>query len=232
VPSVDDFIVDFNKEEESGGGQPHFPEGTYKVRIVAAKTGLSEDKGTPYMEVTFAFVEGKLRKQKKKISERLYNTPKAMRRFRILLEAVDIKVPAKLNISKIIPKLKGKELYIALEDDEREGYPTRSRVGFEGFISEDDYSPDDEDDEDEVEEEDEDEVEEDEDEDEDEDEEDEDEEDDLEDEDEEEEEEPKPRKRGKAKKAKAKSGGRSKKKQADEDEDDDEDLESLDLDSM
>lgn len=230
MPSVDDFIVDFSKEEESGGGAVRYAPDTYKVRIVAAKTGLSEDKGTPYLEVTFAFVEGKLRKQKKKISERLYNTPKSMRRFRFLLDAVEVKVPGKLNLTKLIPKIKGKELYIVLEDDEREGYPTRSRVGFEGFIGVDDYSPDDDDDD--IEDEDDEDLE-----DEDEDEEEEDEEDELEDEEDEEEEEEKPKPRRKSSsKAKApskKSKPSRKSKAADEDEEDeDDDLSELDLDAM
>lgn len=228
--TVEDFIVDFSKEEEGGGGGVRVKAGTYKVKIMGAKTGISEEKGTPYLEIIMAFMEGNYRKQKKKISERLYNTPKAMRRFRLLLQAVDIKPPAKLNLTKIAPKLKGKELYVEIEDDEREGYTTRSRVVFEGFINVDDYDPtaEDEDEDEELEEE----------EDELEDEEEEDlEDEDEDDEDEEEEEEPAPRR----KRAAAKSKTATKRKPAakkrstkkvEEDEDEDDDLSDLDLEDM
>lgn len=227
--SVEDFLVDFSKEEQSEGAGAHYKPGTYKVRIVAAKTGISENKSTPYLELTMAFKEGTYAKRKKKIKERLYNTPKAMRRFRLLLQAVDLSVPAKLNLTKIAPKLKGKELYVEIDDEPaREGYEDRgprSRVAFEGFISEEDYDPDvdeDEEDDEDLEEEDEEDEEEDEDEDED------------DEEDEDEEEEPPARKR--RAKAKAKSSSKkssSKKRKAkSKDDDDDEDLDDLDLDEM
>ena len=213
--TVEDFIVDFSKEEEGGGGGAHFKPATYLMRIAGAKTGVSENKNTPYLEVIFVFKEGQYAKAKKKLEERLYITPKAIRRFRILLQAVDVKVPAKLNVVKLIPKLKGKELYVQIEDKppQEEGGRVRSQAAFEGFINVEDYDPDDEDVEDEdLEEEDEDLEDDDDLEDEDED----------EDDEEEEEEEPAPRRRKKAP-AKKPASKKRKRPEPEEEEDEDED---------
>lgn len=212
--SVEDFIVDFNKEEEAGGGGGvRVPPSTYRVKIVSAKTGLSENQGTPYLELKMRFLDGKLAKSKKTIEERLYNSPKAMSRFRLLLEALDIKPPAKLNLVKLVPKIKGGELFVDIEDDEREGYKTRSRVAFQGFINPDDYDPDATDEDEDLEEE----------EDEDLEDEDEDEDEDDEEEEEEEEEPPARKRRSRAKPKKAPARKRRKPVDDDEDEDDDDD---------
>lgn len=226
MASVDDFIIDFNKEEESGGGGIKIKEGTYRVKIIAAKHTVSAEKGTHGLEIMLQIMEGKYKG--KKLRDTLWARPKAYSRFRLLLEAIGKKVPAKIKIGVIAKAVKGSTLYVEVEDEKaREGYSTRSRVTFQGFISEDDYNPDDEDeDDDDLEEEDEDEEEEDEDE--------------LEDEDEEdeEEEEPEPPKKKRAKKTKkaapaaAKKRSKRKAKDEDEDEEDDEDLEDLDLDDL
>lgn len=228
--SVEDYIIDFSKEESGGGGgNIRVKPGTYKVKIVAAKAVKSEQKKTLGLELTLAFLEGNLRKQKKKIKDTLWVAPKAYRRFRQLLEAVDEDVPGKIKLGKIAGQVKGKDLYVEIDDEPgREGYGPRSRVQFDGFINEEDYDP--EADDDELDEDEEDEVEEGEEEDLDD--EDEDEEEDEEDEEEEEEEEePAPKKRRKrapARKAPAKSKAK-KKKAADDDED--EEIDELDLDS-
>lgn len=222
--------IDFSKEEESGGGgRVRWPEGDYHVKIVKVATGRSSEKDTPYLEVHFQCLSGK--KKGKTVSDRFYITPKSLKRVRLLLEAVGVSVPKKaVNIP--LGKLKGKTLWIELEDEEREGYDARSRVAFEGFMSEDDYEAEDSDDEDDDDEDDDD-LDDDEDDDED-DEDDEDEEDDDEDEDDEddEEEEPAPKKRSRSKakpaaKPKAKTKGRKKKA-----DDDDDEIEDLDLDEL
>jgi hypothetical protein len=220
--SVEDFIIDFSKEEQGGGGGRRYKPGTYPSRVIAAKPMTSQDKGTPGLEVTFQFTAGKLKG--KKMVDTLWASPKAYSRFRTLLEACGKKVPQRVNLIRIAKAIKGAELYIEIADEEREGYKTRSRVTFDGFISEDDYEADedadDEDDEAEDEEEDDEDLE-------DEDEEDEEEEDEEE---EEEEEPPAKRRRSRAKaKATTKSTTTKRRKKAPADDDD---LDDLDLDAL
>lgn len=201
--------IDFSKEEEVGGGNVRWPEGDYHVKIVSAKAVRSSEKETPGIQVTYQVVEGK--KKGKKITDTLWITPKSLSRVRLLLEAVGVKVP-KSAVNLPLAKLRGKLLWIEIQDEERDGYDTRSRVAFQGFMSEDDYEsdPDDDDEDDDLEDEDDDDLD---------DEDDEDEDDDDEDEDEEDEEPVKKRKkRPAAKKKKAKS--------------DDDDIEDLDLDEL
>jgi hypothetical protein len=203
--------IDFSKEEEVGGGRVHWPEGDYHVKIKSAKATRSSEKDTPGIQVTFVVLDGK--KKGKTISDTLWITPKSLSRVRRLLEAVGVKVP-KSAINLPLGKLAGKSLWIELQDEERDGYETRSRVAFDGFTSEDDYEEDDD-----AEDED---LEDDEDEDDDEDD---DEEEDEDDDDDDDEEEPAPRKKRAAKKPVKKT-----KKKTDDDEDDD--IEDLDLDDL
>lgn len=214
----DTINIDFGKEEDTGGGGIKWPDGDYHVKIIKAVAGRSSEKDTPMITVTFKVLDGK--KKGKTFTERLYITPKSLKRVRLLLESVGVKVPKKaVNIP--LKKLAGKTLWVELEQREEEGYGTRSRVTFEGFMSEDDYDADEEvedDDEDDDEEDDDvDDLDEEDDDDEEEDDEDED------DDDDEEEEEEKPRKT-KAKKGKSKSKKKSKKS--------DDDIEELDLDEL
>lgn len=212
--NVDDFIIDFSKEEAGAGGGIRVKEGTYLFKIVDAKAVTSPDKGTPGLQVDMVFLEGKY--AKKKFRENLWATPKAYSRFRTLLEACGKKVPGRVNLVKIANAIKGIELYCELADEKREGYNTRSRVTFEGFMSVDDYeAEDDEDDvdEDDLEEEDEDDT---------------DEEDTDEDDDDEEDEPPAKRKKA----APARAAKTKKKAKRPDDDDDDEDLDDLDLDEL
>lgn len=144
MPSVDDFMIDFSKEIESGGGGgARYKPGTYRAKIIAAKPVVSAEKKTPGLEIILQFTEGKLKG--KKIKDTLWATPKAFRRFRSLLEAVGVKVPKTVKLLPIAKAVKGKELYIEIDDEPgRDGYKTRSRVQFDGFISEEDYEPEDE----------------------------------------------------------------------------------------
>lgn len=237
--SAEDYIIDFQKEEESAGGRTKVKPGTYKVKIVGAKIIKSAEKGTPGLQLTLAFMDGNLRKRKKKLTETLWVSPKAYSRFRTLMESLELKVPkGKLDLKKLIARIKGKELWVEVVDekDKSGNYPDKSVVAFDGFMGLDDYDPDDEDDDEDDDDEDEDEEDDDEDEDDeddeddddDEDEDDEDEDDDDDDDDDEDEE---PVKKGKkkkaaAKKAPAKKAKKEKKKKAADDDDD------LDLDEF
>lgn len=204
MADVNDFLIDFSKEEAGGGGGKRVPPGKYPVKITAAKPIKSKEKETPGLELVLLITNGK--KKGTKMYETLWATPKAYSRFRILLEACGIKVPSKVNLVKMAAAVKGKELVVEFDDEEREGYKTRSRVEFEGFFSADDVDEDDLDEEDS-------------------DDEDEEDTDDLDDDDEEEEdEEPEPPKR-KAKKTTAK-------KKAKPADDEDEELDDLDLDDL
>lgn len=220
----DSIKIDFGKEEESGG-RVHWKAGDYHVKVTKVKKGRSEDKDTPYVAVTFKVLEGS--KKGKTITERLYLTPKSLKRLRLLLEATGTKVPKKA-VNLQFKRLLGKKLWIELEDDDSgkdKGYSTKSTVTFEGFMSEEDYEGPDEDEEDE-DEDDEDDDEEDEDDDEEEDEDEDDEDEDEEDEDEDDDEEEAPSKKSKKSKAKSKSKKSKKSKKSDED------LEELDLDEL
>ena len=199
--------IDFSKEEDSGGGgRIHWPEGDYHVQILKAESVRSGDKDTPGLKVTFKVLDGK--KKNKTFSDTLWITPKSLVRIRLLLEAVGVKVP-KSAVNLPLAKLKGKELWVELETEEKDGYDPRSRVAFRGFTSEEDYESDDDADED-IDDEDEDE-----------------EDDEDEDDDEEDEDEPPARKKRARKRAPAKKSKKSKKS-----DDDDDDLEELDLDDL
>lgn len=198
--SVEDFIIDFAKEEKGAGGGIRVKPGQYKVRITGAKPTSSSEKGTPGLAVNMVFLDGKYKG--KKFTETLWATPKTYSRFRVLLEAIGKKVPAKVNLVRIAAAVKGAELYVELDDDAREGYPTRSRVTFEGFIHEDDFDPDEDDDVDD------------------------DEETDDEDDEDDDDEEPAPRRRSKS------AAKKPAKKKASKDDDEDDDLDDLDLDDF
>lgn len=209
--SVDDFIIDFKKEEQGGGGI-RVKRGQYPVKIAKAKAISSEEKGTPGLEIIFVFTEG--RYKGKRLRERLWASPKAYARFRTLLEACGKRVPQRVNLLKIAKAIVGCELVIDVDDEPpREGYSTRSRVTFEGFISIDDYEDEEEDEEED---------------DEDEDLEDEDEDDDEELDEDEEGEEPEPPKRKRRTSSRTKAGSKLRRRSEPEDDDDDD----LDLDEF
>ena len=113
--------LDFTKEEGGGGGRrPRYKKGDYLAQIVSLGRGESSDKGTPFTQVTFKFLEGKKTKGKE-IAERYYLTPKSLWRIRNLLEAAGIDVPEKKKVSIPTGKLLKKKVVITLEDDEYNG---------------------------------------------------------------------------------------------------------------
>jgi len=217
--------IDFSKEEEGGGGgriPTTWKKGDYHVKILAAKTGRSPEKDTPFVEVKFKVLEG--RRKGSTFSERLYITPKSLKRIRLLLEAIGVKVP-KSAVNLPLAKLKGKSLWVELELQEKEGYDPKMAIAFEGFMSEDDYEESDEDDDDD-DDDDEDTDDDDEDEDDDDEDDDDEDEDDDDEDDDDEEEEVKPKRRAR------KSRTRTKKAPAKRTRKKKDDIEDLDLDDL
>lgn len=211
MPEASDYVMDFRKEEKPEGGL-HVKEGVRKVKIGKTKVIRSSQKGTIGLSVPLFFKD---KGKTKKITERLWMSPKAFHRFRELLEACGKKAPAaRADIRKIGKAVEGEEIYANFVDDEQEGYATKSVVAFQGgFISPDDYEDDDADEDEDDDDDEDDDLEDDEDEELEEDEDDE--------EDEDEEDEPPARKRRKKTPAK-KAAKKTRRKPADDDEDDDE----------
>lgn len=134
---------DFSKEEGGGAGK-RYREGDYLVQVIKVKPVTSEEKGTPGIEVTFKFLEGKYKGET--FTDRLWNTPKSLWRMRSLIEAVGEGVPAKAADWKVIGKLViKKEVVVTLSDDEYDGR-IRSRVS--DFLDPEDVDPDEDDDDD------------------------------------------------------------------------------------
>lgn len=146
TPTTDDFIIDFRKEEKPEG-VVHFKAGVRKIKIGKTKVIRSSQKGTIGLAVPMTVKVGT---KTKKITEKLWMSPKAFHRFRELLEACGKSVPkGQADIRKIGRAVDGEECYANFVDDEQEGYDTKTSVAFQGgFISPDDYE-DDEGDEDE-----------------------------------------------------------------------------------
>lgn len=143
MATLKDYEIDFSKEE---GGGFRIKEGTYHVKIIAARPIVSSERRTPGVELRLKILDGKLKGRV--ITERLWASPRAFRRFRSLLEALGKRVPGRVRLTKIAAAVRGGSLYVEVEDQEQDGYDTKSVVGFEGFINEEDYEEDDDEDED------------------------------------------------------------------------------------
>lgn len=147
--SADTIRIDFGKEVEGGGGGVRLPENDYKVKIVKIKKIRSSEKDTPGLGVTLKITEGKF--SGKKITDRLWLTPKSLWRVRSLLEALGMSVPKKA-VNLPTKKLINKELGATIIDDEPYQGRIKSKVG--DFVDletlADLYDDEDEDDEDDL----------------------------------------------------------------------------------
>jgi hypothetical protein len=133
MTSVDDFLIDFRKEEEGAGGRISIKPGRYHGKILKAKPTTSADKGTPGLALTIKLLSGA--GKGKTFVETLWISPKSLSRFRNLLEACELKVPVTVNALKIGKAVLGKELAldITTQRDRSGQYPDKSVVDFNGF---------------------------------------------------------------------------------------------------
>jgi hypothetical protein len=200
-----DYIIDFRKEEKPEGGLRVKP-GIRRARIGKCKPVRSSQKGSLGLAVPLTLLGPS--DKKKKMTERLWLSPKAYHRLREILEACGKKVPqGRIDIRKIGQAVSGEEIAVNLVDDEQDGYDTKSVVKFQGgFISLEDAESEDDDDDD-LDEDDED-----------------GEEDDLDDTDDEDEEDDEPTAKQRKRTSLRKSSKRKRPRSDDDDEDDDDDL--------
>jgi len=142
-----DFLLDFRKEEKPEGGLRVKP-GVRKARIGKCKPVRSQQKGSIGLAVPLTLLGP--RDKKKKMTERLWMSPKCYHRFRELLEACGKKVPSgQADIRRIGQAVSGEEIAVNLVDDEDDSgqYDTKSVVKFQGgFLSLEDVEDDDDDD--------------------------------------------------------------------------------------
>lgn len=207
-------LWDFSKEE--GGRGKRYKEGDYLVRVLKkAKSGVSENKGTPYLEFFFKFLDGKYKGEV--FSQRFYKSNRALWLMRSFIEACGETVPASAKDDRKIASLViGNDVIVTISDNKNPDDNTvRSQISdvIDPEEFEDDEEEDEDDDELDID-------------------------DDEEDEDEEEEDEedePSPR-RGRKSKASSPKGRGKRRKPADDDEEEedeeDEDLEELDLEGL
>lgn len=124
--SSDTIRLDFGKEVEGGGGGIRLPENDYKGKILKIKKIRASEKDTPGLAVTIKITDGKF--SGKKITDRLWITPKSLWRIRSMLEALGLTVPKKA-INLPTKKLIGKELGITVIDDEPYQGRIKSKIG-------------------------------------------------------------------------------------------------------
>jgi hypothetical protein len=124
--SGDTLRIDFSKEVEGGGGGVRIPENDYKGQIIKIKKIRSSEKDTPGLAVTVKVTEGKFKG--KKLTDRLWITPKSLWRVRSLLEALGLSVPKKV-VNIPIKKIIGKEVGMTVIDDEPYNGRIKSKIG-------------------------------------------------------------------------------------------------------
>lgn len=124
--SADVFTIDFGKEVEGGGGGVRVPENDYKLKILKLKKIRASEKDTPGIAITVKIVDGKY--AGKKLTDRLWITPKSLWRLRSLLEALGMEVPKKA-VKLPSKKLVGKEVGATIVDDEPYKGKIKSKIG-------------------------------------------------------------------------------------------------------
>jgi|1186.fasta_scaffold331669_3 hypothetical protein len=143
--------LDFSKDT-SDGSRRHFPEGDYRFKVKGIKMGRSEQKGTPFCELTLVFLD---KYAGESVRDRLYITEAALWRIRVAFKAAGTEIPKKKTTIDF-KKLVGATLGATLTDDEyddKNGKPKKvSRVG--DYIDPEDIDEDADDDEEEDEDED------------------------------------------------------------------------------
>lgn len=112
--------LDFSETETRGGkkgrgARPHLPEGDYVARVKSAKMTTSAEKKTPGIELELAITAGK--QKGKVLRDTLWLSESAMWKVRQAMEGMGLKVPSK-RVKVDIAKFKGKDVAIALEDEE------------------------------------------------------------------------------------------------------------------
>lgn len=145
--------LDFSKDT-SEGGRRRFKEADYPFKVKAIKMGLSEQKKTPYCQVSLVFKDKKYSGDV--ITDRVYITEKALWRIRALFAAAGTALPKK-KMKIDFKSLIGQSLWATVVDDEYEDNNGKSKT--KSIISdylEEEPDADDEDDDDEDEDDDED----------------------------------------------------------------------------
>lgn len=112
--------LDFSETESRGGkkgrgSRPHLPEGDYAAKVKSAKLTESSEKKTPGIDLELVITAGK--QKGKTLHDTLWLSEKAMWKVRTAMEGMGLKVPSK-RVKVDITKFKGKEVAIALEDEE------------------------------------------------------------------------------------------------------------------
>lgn len=149
-------ILDFSKDTSEG--RKKFKKGDYPFKVKGIKMGHSEQKGTPFCQLTLVFGKG-TKYAGDTITDRCYITEKALWRIRAVFAAAGSEIPKK-KMKIDFKSLIGADLWATIEDDEYEK-DGKSRIKSiigeyleeEPDADDDDEDEDDEDDEDEDEDE-------------------------------------------------------------------------------
>jgi hypothetical protein len=114
--------LDFTKDD-SDGGRRKFPEGDYRFKVKGIKMGTSEQKGTPYCQLTLVFLD---KFEGESIRDRVYITDAALWRIRSVFKAAGTEIPKK-KMKIDFKSLIGKTLGATLEDNEYEDNNGKSK---------------------------------------------------------------------------------------------------------
>jgi hypothetical protein len=121
------IIVDFtNVKESSGFNQLHQEAGDYKGVVKDYSHDLSKQNKNPMLTFQIADAD----RPSAVYRYQCVLTENSLWKLRNLLVAAGISVPKKkVNVASVLPKLKGKEIGMSLDDDEYEGKMRSQIVG-------------------------------------------------------------------------------------------------------